>query len=67
MEIVGSINLTHPSSKCDTTRFRIEGFDLNLHTDAEFALRDTGRCDRKNSTNVNFFLLYQQENGSEIG
>ena len=30
---------------CGTTRFRIEGFDLNLHIDAEFALRDTGCSD----------------------
>ena len=58
---------------CFTTRFRIEGFDLNLHIDAEFASRDTGRCDSKNilhdPTNDNFsgfFLLYQQEK-SEIG
>ena len=51
---------------CGTTRFRIEGFDLNLHIDAEFALRDTGRCDSKKNlhdpTNDNFpfflFLLY---------
>ena len=55
-------------------RFRIEGFDLNLHIDAEFALRDTGRCDSKkilhDPTNDNFsvflFLLYQNEK-SEIG
>ena len=57
-------------------RFRIEGFDLNLHIDAEFALRDTCRCDSKkilrDTTNDNFsvffffFLLYQQEK-SEIG
>ena len=44
-------------------RFRIEGFDLNLHIDAEFALRDIGRCDSKkilhDPTNDNvFFLLY---------
>ena len=32
---------------CGTTRYRIEGFDLNFHIDAEFALRDTGRCDSK--------------------
>ena len=60
---------------CGTTRFRIEGFDLNLHIDAEFALRDTGPCDSKkiirDPTNDNFsvfffFLLYQQEK-SEIG
>ena len=25
---------------CGTTRFGIEGFDLNLHIDGEFALRD---------------------------
>ena len=28
-------------------RFRIEGFDSNLHIDAEFALCDTGCCDSK--------------------
>ena len=39
---------------CGTTRFRIEGFDLNLHIDAEFALRDTGRCDSKK-----FFVILQ--------
>ena len=45
-----------------------------MHVDAEFALRDTGCCDSKNivhdPTNDNFsdfFLLYQQEDGSEIG
>ena len=27
------------SKTCGTTPFRIEGFDLNLHIDAEFALR----------------------------
>ena len=41
-------------------RFRIEGFDSNLHIDAEFALRDTGRCDSKkilhDPTNDNFFF-----------
>ena len=59
---------------CGTTRFRIEGFDLNLHIDAEFALRDTACCDSKKTlhdpTNENFsvffFLLYQHEK-SEIG
>ena len=44
---------------CGTTRFRIEGFDWNLHIDAEFALRDTaGHCDSKkilhDPTNDNF-------------
>ena len=56
-------------------RFRIEGFDLNFHIDAEFALRDIGCCDSKKilhdpkSDNFSVFLffgLYQQENGSEI-
>ena len=46
---------------CGTTRFRIEGFDLNLHIDAEFALRDTGRCDNKkilrDPTNDNFSVF----------
>ena len=41
-------------------RFRIEGFDFNLHIDAEFALRDTDRCDSKkilhDPTNDNFFF-----------
>ena len=37
-----------------TRRFRIEGFDLYLHIDAEFALRDTGRCDSKK-----FFVILQ--------
>ena len=58
---------------CGTTRYRIEGFDLNLHTDSEFALPDTGRCDRKKLFMILqmtiflffFFLLYQQENGSD--
>ena len=57
---------------CGTTRFRIEGFDLNLHIDAEFALRDTGGCDSKKFFMILqmtifpfFFLLYQQEK-SEI-
>ena len=47
---------------CGTTRYRIEGFDLNLHTDSEFALPDTGRCDRKkiihDLTNDNFSVLF---------
>ena len=47
---------------CGTTRFRIEGFDLNLHIDAEFALRDTGRCDSKkilhDPTNDNFSVFF---------
>ena len=35
-----SINLCNKT--CGTTRFRLEGFDSNLHIDAEFAaLRDT--------------------------
>ena len=50
-------------------RFRIGGFDLNLHIDA-----DTGRCGIKkllhDPTNDNFsvffFYFYQQEK-SEIG
>ena len=28
-------------------QFRTEGFDSNLHVDAEFALCDTGCCDSK--------------------
>ena len=51
---------------CGTTRFRIEGFDLNLHIDAEFALRDTGRSDSKkilrdptkDNFSVFFFLVF---------
>ena len=43
-------------------RFRIEGFDLNLHIDAEFALRDTGRSDSKkilrDPTNDNFSVFF---------
>ena len=43
-------------------RFRIEGFDLNLHIDAEFALRDTCRCDSKkilrDTTNDNFSVFF---------
>ena len=31
-------------------------FDLNLHTDSEFALPDTGRCDRKK-----FFMILQMK------
>ena len=46
---------------CGTTRFRLKGFDLNLHIDAEFALRDTGRCDNKkifrDPTNDNFSVF----------
>ena len=47
---------------CGTARFRIQGFDLNLHIDAEFALRDTGRCDSKkilrDPTNDNFSVFF---------
>ena len=47
---------------CGTTRFRIERFDLNLHIDAEFALRDTGRSDSKkilrDPTNDNFSVYF---------
>ena len=47
---------------CGTTRFRIERFDLNLHIDAEFALRDTGRSDSKkilrDPTNDNFSVFF---------
>ena len=32
---------------CGTMQFRIEGFDSNLHVDAEFTLCDTGCCDSK--------------------
>ena len=45
-------------------RFRIEGFDFNLHIDAEFALRDSGRCDSKKihhdltNDNFSFFFFY---------
>ena len=43
-------------------RFRIEGFDLNLHIDAEFAWRDTGRCGIKkilhDPTNDNFSAFF---------
>ena len=43
---------------CGTKKFRIEGFDLNLHIDAEFALRDNGCSDSKkilhDPTNDNF-------------
>ena len=58
--------------------FRVEGFELNLHIDAEFALHDTGRCDSKKILHdpfsvffvclfvCLFFLLYLQEK-SEIG
>ena len=43
---------------CGTTRFRIEGFDLNLHIDAEFALRDTGRCDSKKILHDPFSVFF---------
>ena len=33
-------------------QFRIEGFDSNLHVDAEFTLCDTGSCDSKK-----FFMI----------
>ena len=41
---------------------------LNLHIDAEFALRDTGRCDSKkilhDLTNDNFsFVFYKKNTG----
>ena len=45
-----------------------------MHIDAEFALRDTGRCDSKkilhDPTNDNFavfFFLIDQQEKSEIG
>ena len=53
-------------------RFRIEGFDLNLHIDAEFALRDIGRCDSKKilhdptNDNVFFFTLLTRKIGSRL-
>ena len=37
-------------------RFRIEGFDLNLHIDAEFALRDTAAVIVKK-----FFMILQMK------
>ena len=55
-------------------QFKIEGFDSNLHVDAEFALCDTGSCDSKK-----FFMILhmtvicvfdfaiKKNNGSEIG
>ena len=52
-------------------RFRIAGFDLNLHIDAEFALRDIGRCDSKKfftilQMTMFFFTLLTRKIGSKL-
>ena len=52
-------------------RFRIEGFDLNLHIEAEFALRDTGCCDSKkilhDPTSDNFSIFWALSTRERIG